>query len=157
MRVIYGSIQLFLAQHLSAMLHWPFTRFLCFHEILKMVDNLNLLFSECNSRGYCSFPAFLWEPVSPTPTASGNDTITKSRLWISRTEYLQNTNTWEKQKEIRVSQTEIYIQHKLYAHCDGYQPDESVPPCFRRNNKYHIICVSEEPNGKFRVMQESNG
>ena len=102
--------------------------------------------SGCDSGGYCTFPRFLWEPLADgTP-----------RKWLSKTEYFKNTNTWEKQKEITVSETEIVIQHKVHASCNGYETDSAVP-CFRQDIIYEIICVSEEPDGKFRIQQKVNG
>ena len=57
----------------------------------------------CQSGGYCSFPAFLWEPLR-----DGQD-----RTWISKTEYFGASDLWEKQKYITVKETEIIIQHKV--------------------------------------------
>ena len=129
-----------------------------------------LSYTECDTEGYCSFPRFLWEPVldpaatSSSPQSSPGSTTTSSsnissippRTWISKTEYFQNSHTWEKQKEIFVYEKEITIHHKIHASCNGYRPATSVS-CYRQNVVYHVICVAEEPDGKFRVRQTVNG
>ncbi|KAK2159812.1 hypothetical protein NP493_1685g00035 [Ridgeia piscesae] len=99
-------------------------------------------------QGYCSFPAFLWKTKY-----GGADS---HRKWISKTEYAQNTDLWEKQKVITAMETELSVQHKLHASCRGHQADSEVP-CFRQQIEYRIICISEEPDEKYRVRQYVNG
>jgi len=100
--------------------------------------------------GYCSFPRFLWDPL-----ADGSD-----RVWLSKTEQVRNTDTWSRQKHIRVQESEIWIRHKLHASCTGSPSaahDDGPVPCFRQDVVYRIICVSEEHGDKFRTQQNING
>ncbi|KAI0224586.1 hypothetical protein LSAT2_024416 [Lamellibrachia satsuma] len=99
-------------------------------------------------QGYCSFPAFLWKTNN-----GGGDS---HRKWISKTEHVLNTDLWEKQKVITAKETELSVQHKLHASCRGHQADSEVP-CFRQQINYRIICISVEPDEKFRVRQYVNG
>ena len=57
---------------------------------------------------------------------------------------------------ITAMETELSVQHKLHASCRGDQADSEVP-CFRQQIDYSIICISVEPNDKFRVRQYVNG
>jgi hypothetical protein len=112
------------------------------------------LVSVCEPRGYCSFPTFLWDQLPD----SGGD-----RIWLSRVEYQRNTEIWEKRKEIFVNDTEILVRLKMHATCTtgGYerQPAAAVgsKPCYRQDIVYRIVCISEEPDTKFRVQIINNG
>jgi len=110
----------------------------------------------CDCRGYCSFPAFLYEP----PVTTGGDDG-QQRVWLSRVEYFRNTDTWHKRKEIVVNDTEMFVSMRIHASCSGsgYErhppatgPGAPAVPCFRQDIKYHIVCISEESDMKFRVQ-----
>jgi len=109
----------------------------------------------CDCRGYCSFPAFLYEPLSV------GDDDGRQRVWLSRVEYFRNTDTWHKRKEIVVNDTEIFVSMRIHASCSGsgYERHLSATgagsrnvPCFRQDINYHIVCISEESDMKFRVQ-----
>lgn len=103
----------------------------------------------CTSRGYCSFPTYLWDQLQ-----DGGQ-----RTWMSRMEFIRDTDTWQKRKEITVNDTEIYVRMKLHASCsERRQATGAVTavPCFRQDALYRIICISEEPDMKFRVQVISN-
>jgi len=53
----------------------------------------------CDGRGYCSFPAFLYEPLPVSD--DDDDPRQQQRVWLSRVEYQRNTDTWHKRKEVR--------------------------------------------------------
>ena len=76
------------------------------------------------------------------------------RKWLSKTEYVRNTVTWERQKEITVHRTEMIIKHKVHSACNTKYSRPGMP-CFRKDIIYHIICLAEEPGDKFRVLQKS--
>lgn len=113
--------------------------------------------------GYCSFPKFLWQPTARGSSTDSGGGSGGDRIWISKTEYFRNTDTWGRQKEIRVLETEFLIQNKMHASCSGGgsgtggQRPDSPMPCFRKAIDYRIICVSEEPDGKYRTQQNLNG
>ena len=70
--------------------------------IIAFVES-TVIVTVCDGGGYCSFPPFLWQPHDDgTP-----------RRWISRTEYFDASDTWEKQKHITAQETEITMQHKV--------------------------------------------
>lgn len=72
---------------------------------------------------------------------------------MSKTQYIQNTDTWERRKEITMSETEMIIKHKVHASCNEYSASDSVP-CFRKDIVYRFICLAREPGDKFRVQQK---
>ncbi len=80
------------------------------------------------------------------------------RKWHTRSQYFRNTDTWETQHEITATQTELIVQQKIHAPCDrvSFHPDDNVP-CFRRDIVHHVICVSEEPDRKYRVQIQEEG
>ncbi len=100
------------------------------------------VFADTHEKGYCSFPQYLWTPLS-----DGN-----TRKWISKTEYVGNTDMWERQKEIYMSETEMIIKHKVHASCNENSASKSVP-CFRKGIVYRLRCIAKEPGDKFRVQQ----
>lgn len=108
----------------------------------------------CLGRGYCSFPSFLWKPLQ-----DGG-----ARTWLSRIEYIRDTDTWQKRKEITVNDTEINVRMKLHASCSERRQTASTSgtgsgttvPCYRQDALYRISCLSEEPDMKFRVQVISN-
>ncbi|KAK2157468.1 hypothetical protein LSH36_191g04088 [Paralvinella palmiformis] len=119
----------------------------------SITNSFLILHAGCESQGYCHFPPYLWRSISngdgrrPDPEAP-------YRKWYSRTEYVRNTETWERQKEIEARPTEIVIHHRLYASCSGYDVAAKVP-CYRQTKKTRFICVAHEPEGKFRVQHLS--
>ncbi|ELT93349.1 hypothetical protein CAPTEDRAFT_212892 [Capitella teleta] len=108
---------------------------------------------ECDSKGYCSFPSYLWQPLFVDTNSDGS---VKPRHWISKSEYYKNTNKWRKQKDIVASNTTIWIHHKIHASCDGYH-QSSDDRCYKKTVEYKLICVSEAAGGKFRIQQEVDG
>ena len=78
-------------------------------------------------------------------------------MWVSRTEYVGASDTWEKRKEIVVNETEMVVRHKIHASCTGRKERQGAMPCFRQDIVYQIICISEQPDNKFRVQQTING
>ena len=52
-------------------------------------------------------------------------------------------------------ETELIVQDKIRTPCnrDNDHVDFTLP-CDRRDIVYHLICVSEEPGGKFRVQEQ---
>ena len=102
-----------------------------------------VLFLGTEEKGYCSFPDFLWQPF-PDGT---------HRKWMSKTQYIQNTDMWGRQKEITILETEMTIKHKVHASCNEYSASDSVP-CFRKDIIYRLICIAREPGDKFRVQQQ---
>ena len=105
-----------------------------------------LQLSDSSEEGYCSFPDFLWAAMP-----DGSD-----RKWLGRTEYVRNTVTWERQKEITVRRTEMVIKHKIHTTCNEQYSHGDDPPCFRKDLHNQVICLAEEPGDKFRVMHKSN-
>ena len=98
--------------------------------------------------GFCAFPEFLWK------TASG----TRNRKWQGRTEYLQNTEFLERRTDILAKETEINIKEIVYAPCDrNVKPGEYMFPCHQEEIMINYICIAEEPNGKYRLQQETKG
>ena len=95
--------------------------------------------------GYCNFPDYLWTPL---PDGA-------NRKWISKTEYVENSDTWDRQKEISARPTELVVKHKVHASCTEYQAGQDVP-CFRMDILSTIICIAEEPGEKFRVQSSSD-
>ncbi len=79
------------------------------HMICPTFSLLAFLLSETHEKGYCSFPGFLWAPL---PDSS-------NRKWFTRTEYVRNSNTWERQREIIVEETEMIVHHR-YGFTVGY-------------------------------------
>jgi len=80
-------------------------------------------------------------------------------VWLSRVEYVRNTGTWHKRKEIVVNDTEMFVSMRIHASCSGSGYERHLPatgasavPCFRQDINYHIICISEESDMKFRVQ-----
>lgn len=108
-------------------------------KILQIVRDFYL--PESQEVGYCNFPDYLWAPL---PNGG-------SRKWISKTEYIENSATWDRQKEVTAHATELVIKHKLHASCTEYQSEDDVP-CFRMDIVSTIICIAEEQGGKYRVM-----
>ena len=72
---------------------------------------------------------------------------------MGKTQYIQNTDMWGRQKEITMSQTEMIIKHKVHASCNEYSVSDSVP-CHRKDIIYKFICIAREPGDKFRVQQQ---
>ena len=102
--------------------------------------------AEVDSKGYCSFPRFLWR--SPTDDSS-------IRKWIGQTEYFGNTDSWTNQLIITAHETEIVTQRRVHVTCTRQRnvvPSDKIP-CYRQDTVFSIICLSEEPNGKYRVQQ----
>lgn len=99
--------------------------------------------------GYCSFPSYVWR-------TKATDDGMEFRQWISRTEYFRNTDTWKKQKVIVAMETEISVRNKMHAHCSGFDVHGPVP-CFRQEINHRILCISEEPDDKFRTQINLNG
>jgi len=123
-------------------------------------DGLGVCRAACECRGYCSFPAFLYEPL---PVSEERDGGAEQRVWLSRVEYSGNTDTWHKRKEIVVNDTEMFVSMRIHASCSGTGYERHLAassaaagapsvPCFRQDIHYHIICISEESDMKFRVQ-----
>ncbi len=111
-----------------------------------LVNSTGLYFSETHEKGYCSFPEFLWAPL---PDGS-------NRKWFTRTEYVRNSNVWERQRQIIVEETEMTVHHRIQMSCQK-QGRHSDRPCFANDIHFSIICVAEEPGDKFRVQQTVDG
>ncbi|KAI0210129.1 hypothetical protein LSAT2_005133 [Lamellibrachia satsuma] len=96
------------------------------------------VFSEvCGTVGYCAFPTFLWE-VSP----SGN-----GRRWAGR--IVHAGSTWSQRMEVIVRRTEFILTTTSHnKSCDYHVTAED---CRRDIEMHTVVCLSEEPNGKFRV------
>lgn len=104
--------------------------------------------------GFCSFPPFLWTSISKNITT--NDMGYRTRKWLSGIEYRENSNTWNKQKEITVRESEIIIHHKVHVSCDDDNNRKSTS-CYKQTMIYRMICIQEEPEGKYRIQKEANG
>lgn len=101
--------------------------------------------SGSESKGYCSFPGFLWAPM---PDGS-------RRRWITETTYIQNSDIWEVQKEITARETDMIVRHRYQASCKN-KHDRENGHCYRKETLYRVICIAEEVNNKFRVQHKGH-
>ena len=97
----------------------------------------------CGIDGYCVFPAFLWE-------APARD---NGRRWTGR--IVQAGSTWSERTDVTVRETDFILtttsRNKSCA--DHVTKRERC-----RVIKVHaVMCLSEEPNGKFRVHMRGEG
>ena len=118
-----------------------------------MVCRINILIkyyyvfvnSETEELGYCNFPSFLWEPF---PDGS-------HRIWLTKTKFIRNTETWEQQQEIIVYETEMVIKHKVHSSCND-QSKEKEQPCFRKDLLYTVTCITIEAGQRYRIQQHGH-
>ena len=89
------------------------------------------------------FPTFLWEAA---PDVIG-------RTWAGRA--VQAGKTWSEGTEVTVRKSEFVITATGRNNtCDDHVTEAD---CRRPIGRHAIVCLSEEPNGSFRVHVRSKG
>ena len=99
-------------------------------------------------QGYCSFPVFLWQDSS----------VNEQKEWLSKTEYLHNSDTWARQKRLEAHETEVFVRERVHASCvTGEEDRNDTMPCFRKEISYTIKCVAKERGNVYRVQLNGEG
>ena len=76
-----------------------------------------------------------------------------SREWLTKTEYVKNTDTWIRQKKLKVQETEINVRERIHASCDDveHKTEEDKMPCYRKEILFVITCIAKERGNVYRV------
>ena len=95
-------------------------------------------------KGECYFPDFLRNPL---PDGS-------QRTWVTETKFIDNTELWETQLEVVVTQREVIAKLKYKAQCHDYT---GTVPCFKRELQYRRTCLTSDGDDRYRVQHVEKG
>ncbi|KAK2170366.1 hypothetical protein LSH36_3g19134 [Paralvinella palmiformis] len=96
--------------------------------------------------GYCEFPEFLWEPREDG----------REQIWFTKALYNDVNADWTSRQEVKVNPTQYVVTLATRTPCVKESVNISYH-CVEKRVYQSVICLSEEPQHKYRVQIQRNG